>query len=38
MFYQNFKCKIFYINLVRLILLIENVLLLIKYFIAKQIL
>ena len=27
MFYQNFKCKIFYINLLRLIWLTENILL-----------
>ena len=36
MFYQNFKCKIFYINLLILIWLTENILLLTKYFTAKQ--
>ena len=36
MFYQNFKCKIFYINLPKLIWLTENILLLTKYFTAKQ--
>ena len=36
MFSQNFKCKIFYINFLRLIWLTENILLLIKYFTAKK--
>ena len=36
MFYQNFKCKKFYTNLPKLIWLTENILLLTKYFTAKQ--
>ena len=36
MFDQNFKCKIFCINFLRLIWLIENILPLTKYFTAKQ--